>query len=104
MLHDLCELLELVGDDLGSHRVTDSISVDEDVVWELALVVVSESLESALEVLLEHARADDLLAFLALRARLGVVLAHVLIVGGTEANDALLSFVADVDADKHGLS
>jgi len=35
---------------------------------------------------------------------LGVVLAHVLVVGGAEADDALLAFVADVDADKHCLS
>jgi len=103
LLHYLRELLELVGDDLGPHRVTNSISVDEDVVWELALVVVSESLESALEVLLEHARADDLLTFLTLRARLSIVLAHMLIIGGAEANDALLALVADVDTDEHGL-
>jgi len=104
LLHNLCELLELVGNDLGPHRVTDSISVDEDVVWELTVIVVSESLESALEVLLKHARADDFLAFLTLRACLGVVLAHVLVVRSTEANDALLSFVADVDTDEHCLS
>lgn len=104
LLHYLRELLKLVGDDLGPHRVTNSISVDEDVVWELALVVVSECLESALEVLLEHARADDLLTFLTLRARLSIVLAHMLIIGGAEANDALLALVADVDTDEHGLS
>ena len=104
MLHNLGELLKLMSDDLGPHRVTDSVSVDEDVVWELTVVMVSESLESALEILLEHARADDFLTFLALRTRLGVVLAHVLIVGGTEADDALLALVADIDADKHRLS
>ena len=101
---DLVELVELFVNDHLSHGITDTISVDEDVVWELAIVVVSESLESALEVLLEHARADDLLTFLTLRARLSVVLAHVLIVGGAEANDALLALVADVDTDEHGLS
>jgi len=34
---------------------------------------------------------------------LGVVLAHVLIVGGAEANDALLALMANVDADQHRL-
>ena len=55
LLHDLVELLELVADDLGSHGVTNSVSVDKDVVWELALVVVAESLERALEVFLKNA-------------------------------------------------
>jgi len=54
LLYNLGELLQLVGDDLGPHRVADSISVDEDVVWKLAVVVVSEGLEGALEVLLQH--------------------------------------------------
>ena len=103
MLHDLVELLELVADDLSSHGIANSVSVDEDVVWELALVVVAEGLECALEVFLENTGADDLLALLALRTCLGVVLAHVLIVGGAEANDALLALMANVDADQHRL-
>lgn len=103
LLHNLVELLELVADDLGSHRVAYTIPVDEDVIWERALVVVSESLESAFEVLLEHAGADDFLALLALGTCLGVVLAHVLVIGSAKADDALLALVANVDSDKHGL-
>ena len=103
LLHDLVELLELVADDLSPHGIANSVSVDEDVVWELALVVVAEGLECALEVFLENTGADDLLALLALRTCLGVVLAHVLIVGGAEANDALLALMANVDADQHRL-
>ena len=98
LLNDLVELLELVADDLSPHGIANSVSVDEDVVWELALVVVAEGLECALEVFLENTGADDLLALLALRTCLGVVLAHVLIVGGAEANDALLALMANVDA------
>jgi hypothetical protein len=89
--------------DLGPHRVANTVSVDEDVIWKLAVVVVSECLESALEVFLENTRTDDLLSFLALRACLCVVLAHVLVVGGTEANNTLFSFVANVNTYKHGL-
>jgi len=103
LLHDLVELLELVADDLSSHGIADSVSVDEDVVWELATIVVAESLECALEVFLENTGADDLLALLALGTSLGVVLAHVLVIGGAEANDTLLALMANVDADKHRL-
>lgn len=87
LLDNLVELLQLVGDDLGSHGVSDTISIDDDVVWEGTVVLVSECLESTLEVLLEHTRADNLLALLALGTRLGVVLAHVLVVGSAETDD-----------------
>lgn len=96
------QLLQLMGDDLGSHRVANSVSVDEDVVRQLAVVVVSEGLESTLEVELQHARVDDFLAFLGLGTGLGVVLAHVLVVGGAEPNDTLLALVAHVDTHQHG--
>ena len=87
LLDNLVKLLQFVGDDLGSHGVSDTVSVDDDVVWESAVVLVSECLESTLEVLLEHTRADDLLALLALGTRLGVVLAHMLVVGSAETDD-----------------
>ena len=40
---------------------------------------------------------------MALRVSLSIVLAHVRVVGGDEANDALLALVAHVDTDQHGL-
>ena len=40
---------------------------------------------------------------MALRASLGVVLAHILVVCGNETNDALFSFVANIDTNKHSL-
>jgi len=103
LLDNLVELLKLMADNLGSHGVSNTISVDKDVFWEGAVVVVSECLESTLEVLLEHTRADDLLALLALGTRLGVVLAHMLVVSCAEADDTLFTFVANIDTDKHGL-
>lgn len=84
---DLVQLLELVLDDLGAHGVADAVTVDDDVVRQGAAIVVSEGLEGVLEVLREDAAADDFLAFLPLGAGLGVVLTHVLVVGGTEADD-----------------
>ena len=64
---DLVELFQLVVNHLGPHGVSDTISVDEDMVWQFSVVVFFESLEGALEVELEDAGADDLLPLLPLR-------------------------------------
>ena len=103
LLHDLVQLLQLMLDDLAPHRVADAVSVNEDVVGQRASVVVSECLECILEVLLQHTAADDFLAFLPLRAGLSVVFTHVLVIGGAESDDGLLTFVADIDANEHSL-
>ena len=102
--NNLVKLLKLVADDLGSHGVSDTISIDENVIWKRTVVVVSESLESTLEVFLKYTRADDLLALLALGTCLGVVLAHVLIISCAESNDALFTFMTNIDSNKHGLA
>ena len=104
LVDNFLELFKLVIDHLLSHGVADTITVNENVIRQLAVVVISERLERALEVALENARADDFLSFLALRACLGIVFTHVLIIRRTEANDALLALVANIDADQHGLS
>lgn len=104
LLYDLVELLKLVVDYLCSHRVSNSVSVDENVVRKLTMVVLSEGLEGTLEVSLENDGADDLLPLLFLWACLCIIFAHVFIVGCTESNDALLSFVANVNTNKHSLS
>jgi hypothetical protein len=100
---NLVELLKLMANDLSSHGISNTVSVDENVIWEGTVVVISKCLESTLEVLLEHARADDLLALLALGTRLGVVLAHVLVISCAETDDALFTFMANIDSDKHCL-
>ena len=92
-----------MANDLHSHWVSDSISVDEDMVGKVAVVVVSESLESTFKVLLEYSWADDFLAFLPLRTGLGIVFAHVLIICRTESNDTLFALVTNIDTDKHSL-
>lgn len=71
--------------------------------WEGTAVVVFERLEGVLEVFLKDTRADDLLALLALRTRLGVVLAHVLVVSSAETNNTLFALVANINTNKHGL-
>lgn len=40
--------------DLLSHGVANTISVNKDVVWQVPLIMVAESTERILEVLLQH--------------------------------------------------
>lgn len=54
--HDLLELIKLELDDLLAHGVTNTITVDEDVIWKLALIVVAICLKSASVVLLQDVR------------------------------------------------
>lgn len=98
--NDDLELLKFIVDDLLSHWVTDSISVDENVVRH-TFVVFLVCLESWVEVFLKNAWLNDLLAFLTLRTSLSVVLAHMWIIGGTKSDDTLLALVTNIDANKH---
>jgi hypothetical protein len=100
---DLLKLVELELDNLLSHGVTDTITIDEDVVWQVATVEVLIGGKGASEVLLKDVRGNDFLTLLVLRTGLGIVLAKERIISGDETNDTLLALVANVDADKHGL-
>ena len=95
---NLLELVELELNDVLAHGVPHAVSVDEHVVWHLAFVKLTVSLEGAREVVLQYVRGDDLLSLLGLGTGLGVVLAEVGVVGGDEADDGLLALVADVDS------
>jgi hypothetical protein len=103
MLHNLVELFELVTDDLCSHRIANSISVNKDMIWKCTIVMFFESLESTFKVLLKHTRADDFLPLLTLWTCLCVVFAHVLIISCAKADDTLLALVANIDTNQHGL-
>jgi len=102
LFDDGIKLLELKIDNLLTHGITDTISVNKDVLWHLSSVKFTISRERALEIVRKHSRRNNLLALLWLRRGLCVVLAHVLIVGSTEANGRLLALVTDIDTDKHG--
>lgn len=69
----------------------------------LTIVVLTIALEGAHEVIAQDGRRNNFLTLLGLGARLRIVLAHVGVVCGTEANRRLLTFVADVNTHKHGL-
>lgn len=90
-------------DYLSSHGIADTVSVDENVIWKGTVVVISKRLESGFKVVLEHARADDFLALLALGTCLCIVFTHELIICGAETNDTLFTFMADIDSHKHCL-
>ena len=100
--NNLLELLKLMVNDLLSHRIANTITIDEDVIGEGA-VVITEGLESTLEVSLKYTRADNFLSFLTLRASLCIIFTHMLIIGSTESNDTLLSFMTYVNTHKHSL-
>ena len=51
--HDLFEWIKLELDDLLSHGVTNTITVNEDVIWKLTLIVVAVCLKSASVVLFQ---------------------------------------------------
>ena len=102
-LDNAVELGQLLVDDLLAHGVTDTVTVDEDVARHGPVVELAVALEGALEVVRQDGRGDDLLTLDGLRAGLSVVLAHVGIVRGTEADRRLLALVADINTDEHGL-
>lgn len=81
----LTELLNFLVDDLLALGIADTIAVDDQVRWELPVVVLREDLNGLLQAVL-HLSLDDLLA-LRLHDVLRVVLAHLRVSAGGKAND-----------------
>lgn len=81
----LAELLNLLVDDLLALGIADTIAVDDQVRWELPVVVLREDLNGLLQAVL-HLSLDDLLA-LRLHDVLRVVLAHLRVSAGGKANN-----------------
>lgn len=100
--HNLVKLGEFLVNDLLAHGITDTITVDEDVLGHLT-VEVPVALEGTLEVVGQDGGRDDLLSLDWLWTGLCIVLAEVGVVSGTEADRGLLSLVADINSDQHGL-
>ena len=100
--NDLVKLSQFLINDLFTHRVTNTVSVDENVLWHLT-IEFSVALESALEVIRKNCGRDNLLAFDWLRTGLSIVFAEIGIVCCTEANGTLLAFMTNINSDKHGL-
>jgi len=88
---------------LLAHGVANTVSVDENVFGQVAIVVLSVALEGAAEVVRENLGADDLLTLLWLRTGLGIVLTKVAVIGSTETDRTLSAFVTNINTNKHGL-
>lgn len=89
-------------DDLLAHGVANTVSVDENVFGQVAIVVFSVALEGTAEVICENLGADDLLSLLWLRTGLGVVLAKVAVIGSAETDRTLSAFMTNINTNKHG--
>lgn len=86
LLNDLVQLLKLKINDLLTHGIADTVTVDENVVWHFTRVKFTVALEGSHEVVRQNGGGDNFLTFLGLRRSLCIVLAHVTVVGGAEAN------------------
>jgi hypothetical protein len=92
-------LRKLLLDYLVSLCITDSVSEDDEVCWEVSVMVLGEYLNRLFDQVL-HPSFNDLLA-LRLDDVIRVVLTHFLIGGGRETDDAGGTGMADVNSDEH---
>lgn len=95
------ELDDLLLDDLVSHLLTNSISVDDDLVWELTLVMVSELIASGDDASVQLGL--DELYVLGVDDDIVVVSGLSLVGGGTEPDHRFLTSMADINTDDHDL-
>ena len=95
----LTELNDLLLDDLLLLSITDSITVDDVVSGEHAVMERRKDFDGLLERLF-HLVLDDLLTLL-LDNVFRVVLAHLLVCAGCKTNDRRRSSVADIDSNQH---
>lgn len=99
--NDRSELGDLVGKDLLSHRITDTISVDDEVSGLRSFMGVLEAMNSFSDEIF-HLVLDDFLS-LSLHDIIRIVLTHGAVGGSGETNNGLFATMADIDTDKHGL-
>ena len=100
LLHDNLKLRDLLVEDVISHSLSDSISVDDDLVWQL-LVPGLEALKG-----LSHADIKlllDNLLTLGLKNDIGIVLGVEIVGGGSETYNGLSSSMAHINTDDHNL-
>lgn len=97
--NNFLELFKFIFNDLLSHWVTDSISIDENMVGHLAFVKISVGLKRSLEIILKNCWRNNFLTFLPLRACLGIILAKIWIIGGYKPNNTLFSLVTNIDTN-----
>ena len=87
LIDGLTKLSDFVLKHLATHGITNTITIDDEVLWENTSILALEAAEGSLDAVLER-RTNDFLA-LALNDSLGPVLAHVLIDRGTETDNGV---------------
>lgn len=97
----ILELGDLLLDDLVSHHVANSVSIDDDLVRELTLVVVSKLIASGDDASIQLGL--DELNVLWVDDDVIVVSSLSLVSGGTESNNRLLTSMANINTDDHNL-
>jgi len=96
------ELRNFLLENLLSHGITNTVSVDDEVVWvELLGVLVGVRVESGLKSS-SKLLVDDLLSS-SLDNLVGEVLTHLLVDGGTESDNGVLTLMADIDTNEHSV-
>ena len=93
------ELGDLLVDDLVPHAFADTISVNNNFGWLLAVVVLGERADRLFHALVQFS-FDELLVFL-LKEESRKVPGLLFVDGRCEANDRVLTGVANVNADDH---
>ena len=102
LVDHLLELSDLLLNDLSSHGITDTVSVDDEVVREHSLgMLVFIGLNGVLQCF-SQVGIDNFLSFL-LQNLVRVVLTEFLIDGCTETDNGLPSLMADINTDEHGV-
>ena len=99
LIDGLAQLSDFLLEDLPSHCITDTISVDEEVLRIISVVVIKTS-ESTFDAVLQLA-VDDL-PTLWLNDALRVVLTATFVDSGTETDNGVRACMTDVNANKHG--
>jgi hypothetical protein len=101
--HNLFQLIKLVIDDFLAHWIANTVTINENMIRERTTIVLTISLKGTTEIILENVGRNNLLSLLALRAGLGVIFAHILVICCYEADNALLALVAHIDTYEHCL-
>jgi len=97
----ICELLYLSLDDLLLHAISDTISVDDEVLGvHMLLRVLCKCLYRSLQGVSQF--AIDHFLTTGQHNSLGIVLAHARVDRSTKSNIGMLAFVAHINANKHG--
>ena len=97
-LNDLVKLFKLKIDNLLTHWVSNSITVDKNVIWHFTGIKITIALEWSHKIIRQYCWGNDFLTFLRLWRCLSIVFTHVSIIGCTKADSTLFTFMANINS------